>query len=1034
MLLLPLALSSAPLATPRALNVHLDRWELVHPVLTAGGNHRRRLSTTQDVHATRTASAEALGAPFAAHAPSAMFELVSPAHGHTFTLSLERSDGLFADRFASTTSSTTASGDIEVASQGAGLEMCHYHGKIAEDPSSLVVGATCDHGEGIDNGLSAHIAAFGHNWVLRPLTDEEIAQHAAGTPADVVTSAFSRPHALFRHDDEKTPVPTGCGHDHHDDHHDRDHDDHPRLLSTLETLKTPLSKFAMPFPSAPTSVVPTKVAASRRRRLQSCSSVSTDYSAYQPKDGCTCLDPWSLTGSGITYCGKNGVPQCGNPDGDSGGPWCFTNEATCDAKWKYCEIVSNVAPTNAPVAAPTNSAASTGTGCAVGDKVFTPFCSYSCNENCAYTTTYSSVITEVSSTAIKISWDDGDTRCSGSVGTTYTHGFVYKNVNNKLTACSSIAPSGAVGSAAPTATPPSPTPYPSSTPASPTPNPTAGAPTTPAPTSGMVVPISSKHNVELLLINDYQNYVRLGSDLKAAKSNAVLIANMVRLIYEQLNLDISIVFVHMHTFTDANSMGGLYTSTSYSMETYLNRLSDWRDTLQKAGGMLGGHDASSDNTQLLAGSDYSSGTTGLAWVGTMCNTRTSCGIDEDLFGFQYTAQTVAHEMGHNWGSSHDGSGNSCDSSSKIMASSGCSNCGFTEKAFSQCSKSVIASTLQNLQSSGSANCLANVPTRYAPSPVCGDYVVSGSEDCDDGPAGSTVCTSSCTQKPGVQCSTGQCCDTSTGQFKSASSVCRETANSCDLSDYCSGSSNTCGSDSYKADGTTCTSGSSTSKCFHGACVSRSSQCGASMTGYTGTWVAGPLPNGGDATCANPASTTSGWSEDDECGELKCTNRCALISARCGCCGAGRERERERERESPPLECCSKFQVGSPFNPLCTFSSTNLLTALSPRFSLFPQRVGQRRVLPLRLPLRLHVHAFERRKDFRPLVAQPVQLHRSPELSHDGLCRRWYPVRPLVGGRQDLRREAVRHAQLRAIGDRVEQCRQRRGPARERRDH
>ena len=79
-----------------------------------------------------------------------------------------------------------------------------------------------------------------------------------------------------------------------------------------------------------------------------------------------------------------------------------------------------------------------------------------------------------------------------------------------------------------------------------------------------------------MIVNDYQNYVRLGSDLKAVKSNAVLIANMVRQIYTQLNLEISIVFVHLHTFTDISAMGSLYTTTSYTMETYLNRLSDWR--------------------------------------------------------------------------------------------------------------------------------------------------------------------------------------------------------------------------------------------------------------------------------------------------------------------------------------------------------------------------------------------------------------------------------------------------------------------------
>ena len=571
----------------------LARVDFVYPMLSGGGNHHRRLGSDASAHSTQIVAAQDGG--YASHAEAVQFKVNSAEYDHVFTLELERSDALFSDRFASTASSTEHG-----VTADPGVELCHYHGKVVEDARSLVVGATCEIGTDIDEGLTAHITAFGHHWILRPLTDAEIAASAHDAPA--AHNALRRPHALFRHGDSKDKIPTGCGageggvHSHGDhahmhfggDHHGHDHDHEGRSGDRHDTLKSPTSPFARslaaevsaivvePTPSKTLSAL-TSTAVKERRRLGasrrrlSCSTVATDYSAYRPRDGCSCKDPWSLTGSGINYCGG----QCGNPDGDSGGPWCFTNEATCDAKWKYCEV-SQGPPTRAPVAAPTNSAASTGTGCAVGDKVYTGYCSTACNTNCAYTTTYSSVITSVTSSAIGISWDDGQAACSSAAGTSYPHSFVYKSVNNALVPCSSVAPSGA---ALPTKQPTqgsSPTPYPTVTPASPTKQPTAAAPTTRAPTSGMVVAPSSKHNVELMIVNDYQNYVRLGSDLKAVKSNAVLIANMVRQIYTQLNLEISIVFVHLHTFIDISAMGSLYTTTSYTMETYLNRLSDWR--------------------------------------------------------------------------------------------------------------------------------------------------------------------------------------------------------------------------------------------------------------------------------------------------------------------------------------------------------------------------------------------------------------------------------------------------------------------------
>jgi hypothetical protein len=406
----------------------LERVDFVYPVLSAGGNHHRRLGSDTSAHSTQIVAAQEGG--YASHAPTVQFKVDSTEYGQVFTLELERSDALFSDRFASTASSTEHGVTAEP-----GVELCHYHGKVVEDARSLVVGATCEIGTDIDEGLTAHVTAFGHHWILRPLTDAEIAASAHEAPD--AHNALRRPHALFRHGDSKEKIPTGCGAGEGGVHSHGDHahvhfggDGHVHNHAGREdTLKTPDSPFARslaaevsaaspivvePTPSKTLSDL-TSTAVKERRRLGasrrrlSCSTVATDYSAYRPRDGCTCKDPWSLTGSGINYCGGT----CGNPDGDSGGPWCFTNEATCDAKWKYCEV-TQVAPTRAPVAAPTNSAASTGTGCAVGDKVYTPYCSSACNTNCACVDVFSRApsrslaLSRSLSRAPSLSLSDGD--------------------------------------------------------------------------------------------------------------------------------------------------------------------------------------------------------------------------------------------------------------------------------------------------------------------------------------------------------------------------------------------------------------------------------------------------------------------------------------------------------------------------------------------------------------------------------------------------------------------------------------------------
>uniref|UniRef100_A0A8B9UZD4 ADAM metallopeptidase domain 32 n=1 Tax=Anas zonorhyncha TaxID=75864 RepID=A0A8B9UZD4_9AVES len=112
--------------------------------------------------------------------------------------------------------------------------------------------------------------------------------------------------------------------------------------------------------------------------------------------------------------------------------------------------------------------------------------------------------------------------------------------------------------------------------------------------------------------------------------------------------------------------------------------------------------------------------------------------------------------------------------------------------------------------------------------VCGNGVMEHGEQCDCGftvclqaCAVDKCCTSQCKLKPGVKCSSGQCCENC--QFKAKNSLCRPPADvQCDLAEYCDGSSASCPPDLYVQDGHDCEHG--TGYCYKGRCQSADLQC------------------------------------------------------------------------------------------------------------------------------------------------------------------------------------------------------------------
>ncbi|XP_049336465.1 disintegrin and metalloproteinase domain-containing protein 15 isoform X2 [Astyanax mexicanus] len=325
--------------------------------------------------------------------------------------------------------------------------------------------------------------------------------------------------------------------------------------------------------------------------------------------------------------------------------------------------------------------------------------------------------------------------------------------------------------------------------------------------------LSETKYIELVLVADHKEYLNYQRNNKTIIYRMLDVANQVDWFYRTLNVRVALLGLEIWSDQDKILVDKNPTDT-------LNRFLEWRtrDLLPRL---------RHDNAQLVMGESFDGTTVGMASQSSMCTKDRSGGVNVDhLVSVLGVASTVAHELGHNLGMSHDTSDRHCECQNEPRLG-GCimepSTGSMPGQLFSSCSERDLSLSLLH----GGGMCLFNVPQpeKLLGGPRCGNLYVEKGEECDCGlldECNDPCCNAStCKLVPGAQCSSdGICCENC--RLRVAGWMCREPLGECDLPEFCTGTSPFCPPNVFLQNGEPCQDG--VSYCYSGVCASLDDQC------------------------------------------------------------------------------------------------------------------------------------------------------------------------------------------------------------------